>query len=298
VALDISQFAISRVPDAYTKQTYRATVGGFIRAVKAGSYAATVKRIRHLIADGHDKDTVNNVKATLPAALFSGIYRRADGHAYPECYTGIVVADFDGLDPWEIEEYKGKLADIPACAGWFISPSGAGIKALMVTQARTAALHYAAYWTIEKHMAGLGMTTDERCKDHSRLCYISHDPEAVLRPCIPMPLAENAPTERPKPERCTEVVNALPDAKAEALGILAGMKAIQGKGGERTTWDAILLGRDYGIPEDEWTQAILEWNKTNAFPPWRAGALRAKIRSNYQGCPRAVGCRGIMAGLV
>ncbi len=58
--------------------------------------------------------------------------------------------------------------------------------------------------------------------------------------------------------------------------------ANSGEGGHSATFRAACKLRDAGLsPEDAWA-LLVEWNKTNANPPWSAIELRHKIESAYQ----------------
>lgn len=59
--------------------------------------------------------------------------------------------------------------------------------------------------------------------------------------------------------------------------------AVEGQGGDHDTFRAAIALRDSGLSESEALYVLLEWNKTNAQPPWDVRSLLHKVRSAYKG---------------
>lgn len=59
-------------------------------------------------------------------------------------------------------------------------------------------------------------------------------------------------------------------------------EAIEGSGGDRTTYEVACCLRDFGVSAQVALDLMLEyWNSTKAFPPWLAEDLERKIRNAY-----------------
>ena len=64
---------------------------------------------------------------------------------------------------------------------------------------------------------------------------------------------------------------------------IAKIKAISGQGGHNETFRAVCRLRDNDLSEAEALAAMVEWNETNADPPWSISELLHKINSVYKG---------------
>lgn len=57
--------------------------------------------------------------------------------------------------------------------------------------------------------------------------------------------------------------------------------AVEGQGGDETTFRACKVGRRFDLSEDEFLPVLEDWNNT-CQPPWRSDALARKLRSTYR----------------
>lgn len=58
--------------------------------------------------------------------------------------------------------------------------------------------------------------------------------------------------------------------------------AVSGSGGHNATFRAACVLKNNGIPETEALAIMVEWNMTNAQPPWTTRELLHKVRSAYE----------------
>lgn len=119
----------------------------------------------------------------------SGQRRQADGGARP---TGAVPLDYDHVG-WEaVDELRAIAADVAGADGYphtiaaFRSPSGDGLKVIVHVSPvpRDADEHERAYWrAADVYNAALGAEAalDERARSIAQLCFLSADPDMVLR---------------------------------------------------------------------------------------------------------------------
>lgn len=143
-------------------------------------------------------------KAKLPAIAFSTAKTQQGqnekgkptqrGNENAIAHTGLLCLDVDGLEsPSAAIELRGKLvSDHGACAA-FLSPSKHGVKALLLldpvpqpnAQPPEEGLppvhdwpqHEAAFDAAQAYFKAHGIDIDRACRDVSRLCYASYDPD-------------------------------------------------------------------------------------------------------------------------
>ncbi len=152
-----------------------------VKAIQGNHFKEQVARIRHLIANGKQQQA-SNLKKKLPAFTPSG---RFDGGRTLEHlveYTHFLILDFDKLEPAQLEALKAEVRqDRFACAG-FTSPSGNGYKLLVQVDSghghHAEAFQQVRSWFREQY----GLEADRSGKDITRLCFLSHDPEAWFDP--------------------------------------------------------------------------------------------------------------------
>jgi len=60
------------------------------------------------------------------------------------------------------------------------------------------------------------------------------------------------------------------------------IEAHEGNGGDRDTYRAAIALRDSGLSEGEAMYVLMEWNKTNAFPPWAPKDLLHKVMCAFR----------------
>ena len=164
------------------------------------SFDAVVNRIRtgargldektkmcHVLAQT-DKDAYRDYKAKeLPAVTFAGRFpknRRKANHL--SVHSSLVVLDIDNLSENDIPLLLSELAQLQQVRLAFLSPSGVGIKVVVsVSQVpRDAAEHTSAWQACVDFFESLseeyGFEIDGSGKDCSRLCFLSHDPQAIV----------------------------------------------------------------------------------------------------------------------
>jgi putative DNA primase/helicase len=66
-----------------------------------------------------------------------------------------------------------------------------------------------------------------------------------------------------------------------AVAYIRRIHAVAGEGGHNATFRAACKLRDAGLSHDEALAILIDWNETNASPPWSAVELEHKIRSAY-----------------
>jgi len=191
------------------------TLGEMLTRIQDGTYASQIQGLRTLRAqdEGAYKLQKTHLHAFTPAGVFTP--RRAKTHLREA--SGLVHFDFD--HPPNLAEAKATFAQDPWIVYTFVSPSGDGLKAAVWANGIGDDTTYKHAWGtvlayFERTYPNLAVANDQQCKDISRLCFVSHDPElhsnpdallyAVPRYQAPAPNAK-APrtTDTPKPQAQT-----------------------------------------------------------------------------------------------
>lgn len=149
-------------------------------------------------------------KKILPAIAFNGTFNSNVEKIYFNQSSDLFHFDIDGLEPANLANDKARLASLPSTVFCFVSPSGAGLKgALRIEHGliKNDADFKRVYQHAEKMIAGIGHTLDTTCKDVSRLCFVSYDPDIYVNydaEIFPIPEAQAeikpAPPKKPKPK--------------------------------------------------------------------------------------------------
>jgi Protein of unknown function (DUF3987)/VirE N-terminal domain len=140
-------------------------------------YKTEVEEIRNLIAQGN-KAEADNKKKQLFAFTPSAVFSEKRQMPFLEMYSGFVHLDFDKLTPEQLQTAFAIICKISYTSLCFISPSGNGLK-VFVEVSTGLEHHDIAYLQVQKHYEdATGLKADPSCKDVTRLCFMSHDPNA------------------------------------------------------------------------------------------------------------------------
>ena len=138
-----------------------------------------VRRQITAVRNSADDDARKAAKAQLPAVSVAGVFSQRNDQALIH-YAGLIVLDFDDVP--QPEQARDILARCAGCALAFVSPSGTGVKAIFRHDGK-AEHHAHTFRQIAASVERLtGLTADKSGKDLSRLCYLSHDPDARFNP--------------------------------------------------------------------------------------------------------------------
>lgn len=144
-----------------------------LAGIKSGRWAVPVEIVRTAHAQ-NGKAASDKPKKNLPGLTFSGkfSYRSADKII---AHSGLICADIDKLGD-QVSAYKEHFAADPHVIAVFVSPTGTGLKAIFRCDPERP--HKESFESLEHYVIEhFGVTPDEKCKDCSRLCFVSHDPE-------------------------------------------------------------------------------------------------------------------------
>lgn len=155
------------------------TLEEIIILIRTRRWEAVITAYRVSLAAG-DKEGARKQKGQLPGFTPSGVFRGGHRASQLERYSGIVGLDFD-----HVSNPKGLAAlfRLQACTlALFVSPGGEGLKVFVRVDTPREA-HAAAFAAVAARYEQLaGIFCDRACKDISRCCYVSNDPEAYYNP--------------------------------------------------------------------------------------------------------------------
>ena len=139
-------------------------------------YKKQVEEIRELFAQGRTEDA-QALKQQLPAFTPSATFKKKRLLPNMEQYSGFVHLDFDKLQPQQLEAAFKTVSELPFTFLCFRSPSGNGLKVFV--EVNTGPEHHEiAYRQVKEYYEkATGLKADEKCKDITRLCFVSHDPD-------------------------------------------------------------------------------------------------------------------------
>lgn len=183
-----------------------------LEAIQAPYWDKQVEAIRS------NPDKADLLKKRLPAFTAAGVFSK-------RCKTGLdtpsgcLIVDVDKLDSMEIAEaLRDALGADPHVLAAFISPSGLGVKAVVhVGTCADDGEAKAAWRALAEYLATTyQIEMDPSGKDICRLCFVSHDPGAIIKtgevrpfiarvePAKPVaPAAPKAPAASPSPKPST-----------------------------------------------------------------------------------------------
>ena len=144
--------------------------------IASDKYKEQVEEIRDLIAQGKTEEAQEK-KQQLPAFTPSATFNEKRLLPNMEQYSGFVHLDFDKLTSEELAAAFQIIAAIPYTFLCFISPSGNGLKVFIEVNTG-AEYHDTAYQQVMRYYENAtDLKADEKCKDITRLCFVSYDPQ-------------------------------------------------------------------------------------------------------------------------
>ena len=252
----VGEKTVSMFANASDTKPEDTNIGTLLEAIRNGQDEIQINRLRNLLQEGK-KDEYNRDKKKLPAFTTSGKFSKRNVNGLLD-HSGIIQIDIDKVEnPAELRDKL--IQDKHICAA-FISPSGKGVKCLMLTLADPTK-HKAAFNTAENYLKDhYNVEIDKACKDVSRLCFVSYDADLRTNPdAITLPIPEEPQKNTQQKKRFTKQSdNETANRLRSALQILSAE--------EYGTWIS------HGI-------ALKNWNGNGAFEIWHSWS---KTASNYK----------------
>ena len=155
-----------------------------LSSIMNGRYKRMIERIRTMVGQQKDyKDEKRNLPMFTPSGIFK--HRNDDLNNLTD-YTSFLVIDFDHFNTFkETTEFKEKLIKytnpLHIYAIW-ISPSGLGVKALMIHDNRNPVEHTRMFMQVKRDLYPNTSQFDMSCGNISRGCFMSYDTKLYINP--------------------------------------------------------------------------------------------------------------------
>jgi len=141
-----------------------------------GVYKDQIEAIRKFKKEGN-QDKVDQLKKELYAFTPSATFEGGRTMKNLKRYSGFVHLDFDKLSSADLAKAKLRNQQMPTTFACFTSPSGNGLK-IFVEVTTGIEHHTEAYKQVQAfYEKELGIKADAKCKDITRLCFVSDDAE-------------------------------------------------------------------------------------------------------------------------
>ncbi|WP_339888930.1 DUF3987 domain-containing protein [uncultured Flavobacterium sp.] len=150
-----------------------------LQEIKSDKYQSEINSIRYALHKGEDK-TADEIKSNLIGFTTSGTFGESRTKANIVTYSQILCLDFDYIPLTEINSLVSLINGCRYTFASFISPSGEGLKVFIKVNSN-AEQHTTVYNQIANFYKELsGYDFDAKCKDITRLCFVSCDTELYL----------------------------------------------------------------------------------------------------------------------
>jgi hypothetical protein len=147
--------------------------------IKSNKYQSEINSIRYAFHKGDEK-IASEIKSKLIGFTTSGTFGTSRTKANINSYSQVVGLDFDHIPLNYLEELSTLINDCKHTFASFVSPSGEGLKVFIKVNTN-AEQHTTAYNQVANFYKELsGYDFDAKCKDVTRLCFVSCDTELFL----------------------------------------------------------------------------------------------------------------------
>lgn len=176
--MELKEITISCFPNVQVKTNpHHLPLLEILESIRKGDLRKKIERIRK--ETGHNRRNELK-KKLLPAICFSGIFRKMEDAEITES-SGIICIDLDNVCDLKIE--KERLKTVSYVLSIFMSPSGNGLKVLVLHDLQDLARHKDLYHHLGNLLGVEGRTDlkfDLRCSNISHPCMWSYDQELYL----------------------------------------------------------------------------------------------------------------------
>ena len=160
--------------------TKNCDVKTILDSIMTGDYgvAAKINAIRNAVT----KEQRDELKKHLFVITWQGIFSRKNNNGC-ESLSSLVCIDIDHQTKQELDRIKQTISGWTYVLAFFMSPSGDGLKVIIITDNYSIADYGNCYRQVEQLFTdAFGIKPDSRCEDLSHPCYISYDPGIYYNP--------------------------------------------------------------------------------------------------------------------
>ena len=160
----------------FVKRIQNIPLNEIFEEIKTGIYKDDVECLRGFKQMNNDV-LANSLKNKLFGFTTSGTFGAPRSKDTIETYSQVICLDFDHIPEAELGKLKELVNNCTFTLASFISPSGHGLKVFTLVNSNFEN-HTDAYIQVANYYKGLtGNEYDSKCKDITRLCFVSYDPE-------------------------------------------------------------------------------------------------------------------------
>ena len=143
------------------------------------------------------------MKKGLPVIMWQGLFN-SRGKSGLRSLSGVLCIDIDHKSEDELMKLKYTLAITPLILSFFKSPSGDGLKVLVKASIHTPQEYENCYaQLIEVFRNTFSCDVDESCKEYSKACYASFDPDIYVNPdALDYQFSYDPSYDKPRSIRC------------------------------------------------------------------------------------------------
>jgi hypothetical protein len=155
------------------------SIFNILQDIKDGKYESKINSIRYAMQSGKEKQA-DELKSELLAFTTSGTFDKQRKTEFLKTYSQIINLDFDHIPIEELDSLVAIINDCKFTLASFISPRGEGIKVFIKINSN-AEKHAIAYNQVANFYKALtGFDFDPKCKDITRLCFVSYDADCFI----------------------------------------------------------------------------------------------------------------------
>lgn len=157
---------------------FGSNVNSILETIRVGDWCKIKSKILKLQAV-QDKNEFDTLKRRLPVITWNGVFTHRDASGC-SVYSSFTALDFDHVN--NLDECKHWLQTFPCVYAYFKTPSGKGLKAIILHDNRNKANHADLYSQLLKIFNGYGCDTST--SDLGRGNYLSYDPDLWINPNV------------------------------------------------------------------------------------------------------------------
>lgn len=163
----------------FTVPVKNETLNDIATIIASDKYKSIITRIRYLSQSNETKEAAD-LKMSLPAFTPSATFTDRRINKCVDKHSGFIHLDFDNLPGEEVEQTFSKICEADCSFLCFRSPSGAGLKVFVRVDTDIKGHDFAYKQVQDFYEKLLGIKSDRKCKDITRLCFFSYDPHLYI----------------------------------------------------------------------------------------------------------------------
>lgn len=242
-AAELAERKVSRYQSARDNRGKPIALAEILEAIQAGHWEKPVAAAREALAAG-DTAKAEGLKTNLEGFTASGVFAPTRAKINLKEPTGCIIADVDHLaSSAEAESIRDTLGNDPHVLAAFVSPSGLGVKAVVyVGTCANDAEAKSAWRALAEYLAKTyQIETDPSGKDICRLCFVSHDPGAIIKTGEVRPFTARAEAMKPAAPAAPKVATKSTSKPSTAPdpAVIRSAVAVLDAGCPRADWLAI-----------------------------------------------------------